>query len=162
MNNREIKTLIEYSYQKCKEIRYENIKEEGLERDIYYKVVILSREKIRKALRKQMGKLVLRTIYLLKTTTVSKTVEEIIGSFDTYEGSLWRLSMIHAVTSYFYSKNTNHRVLDVIDTCNTYFPCNGCEDRKEEIIEKLTKINDESDIFQYIDVYYSFGNYLFP
>ena len=159
-----MKTLLEYSYAKCKELRYEDIQKEGLDRDIYDKVVERAREKIRKALRKQMGQLVLRTIYLLKTKTINETVEEIIGTFRDYKGSIWRLSMIHAVTSYICSKNHSERMLDIFDTCNMYFPCEGADEYKARVGEKIAILreDDDPDVFKYIDVYREMDYYLFP
>lgn len=159
-----MKTLLEYSYTQCKELRYENIQKQGLDRDIYDKVVDLAREKIRKALRNQMSKLVLRTIYLLKTKGVNETVEEIIGTFRNYKGSAWRLSMIHAVTSYICSKNHHERMLDIFDTCNMYFPCQGAEEYKAKVGEKtiILRESEDPDIFKYIDVYRAMDYYLLP
>lgn len=156
-----MKSLLEYSYMQCKEI---SIPKEGLEKDIYDKIVDLAREKIRKALRKQMGKLILRTIYLIKTRGIYETIEEIIGTFQNYEGSSWRLSMIHAVTSYVCSKTKEERILDIFDTCNMYFPCKGAERERAKVEEKLVELKEieEPDIFHYVDVYCQMGNYLFP
>lgn len=159
-----MKTLLEYSYTQCKELSYENIQKEGLDRDIYDKVVERAREKIRKALRNQMSRLVLRTIYLLKNKGINETVEEIIGSFRNYKGSAWRISMIHAVTSYVYAETHAQRILDIFDTCNMYFPCKGAEEYQFKVGEKIQILreSEDPDIFKYIDVYREMDYYLFP
>lgn len=154
-----MKTLLELCYAKT------NLETngEGVERDIYEKIVLGSREWIRKALRKQMSKLVLRTIYLFKTKNRWEVTQEIIGNFSNYRGSVWRISMIHAVASFIYS-DSNQRIKDVMDTCEFYFPYEGADKEKREVVEKLALFQNEKnpDLFQYIDIYQSFGKWLLP
>lgn len=162
-----VKTLLEYSYYQSKDLHYENIKNgDQVFKDIYYRIVSISREKVRKALRKDMTRLILRTIYLLKTTNVIKTVEQIIGDFENYQGSIWRLAMVHATASYVFSSNNNQRILDILDMCETYFPYSDNEaiNEKKRVIQSVNKLKEEEDpdIFQYINTYCCFGNYLLP
>lgn len=165
-----MKTLLEYSYQKCKDLNYHNIigkeyklKREilGVHQDIYDKIVYLARDRIRLALRKNMGQLVCKTIYLLKTTNVSETVSQIVGSFSGYTGSLWRLAMLHAVASYVISKTHNSRITDIMDTCDCYLPYSN-NTKREEIMSKVSLLSEESDIFSYIEIYYTFDHFLLP
>lgn len=150
-----MRTLLEYSYMKCKNLPLNTEQE-----DIYDKIICLSRIRIKNILRKHMGKIILRSIYLLKTTSISHTVEEIIGTFANYKGSLWRVAMLHAVSSFVYSKTNNERIRDIIDTCDMYIPYNDI--KREEIMKKVLSLSHTPDIFQYIDIYYSFGEYLLP
>ena len=150
-----LRTLLEYSYMKCKKLPLNTEQE-----DIYGKIIYLARIRIKNILRKHMGKIILKTIYLLKTTSISYTVEQIIGEFSNYKGSLWRIAMLHAVSSFIYSQTEIKRTQDIIDTCDMYIPYNDI--KREEIMKKVLCLSEDPNIFEYINIYYSFGEFLLP
>ena len=150
-----MKTLLEYSYIKCKNLPLNNEQE-----DIHDKIIYLARIRIKNILRKHMGKIILKTIYLLRTTSISYTVEQIIGTFSDYKGSLWKIAMLHAVSSFVYSSTDIERTRDIIDTCDMYIPYNDI--KREEIMKKVLCLSEDPNIFEYINIYYSFGEYLLP
>ena len=150
-----MKTLLEYSYMKCKDLPLNTEQS-----DIYDKIIYLTQIRIQKILRKHMGKIILKTIYLLRTTSISYTVEQIIGTFSDYKGSLWKIAMLHAVSSFVYSSTDIERTRDIIDTCDMYIPYNDI--KREEIMKKVLCLSENPNIFEYINIYYSFGEYLLP
>ena len=158
-----MKTLLECAFTKCKfvSINYQT----QIEQDIYEKVVELARIKIKKALRKQQGKLILKTIYLVKNFGVYEAVGKIIGNFSEYRGSLWRISLLHAVISFISSDTRDKRIKDLIDTADKYLPFDN--PIREKVIEKYLSYEEDLNktplsIFGYIDVYYTFGHFLMP
>jgi hypothetical protein len=169
-------SLLEISYKKST-LRYEdiiNLEEDNLERMIYDKIVEKARDKIRKCLKQNQSKLILRSIYLLKTSDINTMSNEILGNLSNYNLSIWRISMVHAVTSYILSSTDRERIIDVFDTADMCLPFRDV-DEKRNIIEKLLKIQNyssgldnldnldtDTDIYLYIDVYTSFGKYILP
>ena len=153
-----MKTLLECAFTKCNfvSMNYQT----QIEQDIYEKVVELARIKIKKALRKQQGKLILKTIYLVKNFGVYEAVEKIIGNFSEYNGSLYRISLLHAVTSFISSNTRDKRIKDLIDTADKYLPFDN--PIREKVIEKYLAYEEDISIFDYIDVYYTFGHFLMP
>ena len=157
-----MKKLLECAFTKCKfvSMNYQT----QIEQDIYEKVVELARIKIRKALRKQQGKLILKTIYLVKNFGIYATVEKIIGNFSEYRGSLYRIALLHATVSFISSDTRDKRIKDLIDTADKYLPYDN--PIREKVIEKYLSYEEDLSIplsiFDYIDVYYTFGHFLMP
>ena len=164
-----MKTLLEYSYMSS-DLTFEKIMKlnpYSIERLIYDKIVEKARDKIRKALKKDKTRLILRTIYLLKTQNLLTVVGEILGCLTVYKRSLWRLSLVHAASSFINSKKDFERIRDIIDTTDNYLPKNGAEIEKDEILTRIFQLKasekkGDTDLNQYIEIYYAFGNFLIP
>jgi hypothetical protein len=151
-------SLLECAYGKCRELDMNN----SWERDVYEKIVFRAREKIRRALRKNMTEIILKSIYLMKKEGIPSTVSIILGSLYDYKKSLWRLSLIHALANYLFSQTFNERKLSIITTCHVYFPYSGCIEEKEKIIDLTSELDSESEFPQYLEIYLSFGKNLLP
>jgi len=97
----------------------------------------------------------------LKKYGISFTIFVILGNLNNYNKSLWRLSLIHTLSSFIFSKTLDDRKLDIYKTYHIYLPTKKAEKEKDNIIKSLYKINND-DISTYLDVYLSFGKYLLP
>ena len=111
-------------------------------------------------MRVQKTRLILKSIYLLKTKTLSECVKVILGKLENYKGSVWRLAMIHAVTSYVLSKNKFDRFIDIIETINIYVPEKKRDVRIKIFFHLLNIKNNE--LYEYIDTYNTFGKLILP
>ena len=145
-----MKSLLEYSFQKCKD--------KNIIPDIYDKIVEKSRERIRKALRKNKTNIIIKTIFVLKRYGIYHGINFILGDLQNYNKCLWRLSLFHALSSFIFSKTLSKRKEDIFKTCRNYLPSNY--DKKE--ILKYTEEIEENDLSSYIKVYLSFGKHLLP
>lgn len=147
-----MKTLLELSYQKY---QGDNI----LPEEIYWKIVDLSRKRIRKALQKQQTEFILKCIYLFQTTGVVNTINETIGNFQNYSGCIWKIAVLHACCSFIFTPEED-RLIDIVDTINNYLHIEEVE-KREKIIEAMLEINPD-DLSDYIRVYLIFGKSLIP
>ena len=148
-----MKTLLELSYQ-----NYQG-DDDILPEEIYWKVVDLSRNRIRKALQKQQTEFILKCIYLFQTTGVENTINETIGRFKNYQGSVWKIAVLHACCSFIFTPKED-RLIDIVDTMNNYLHVEEVE-KREKIIEAMLQI-DPNDLSDYIRVYLLFGKSLIP
>ena len=144
-----MKSLLEYSFQNCKE---------KVHPDIYYKIVEKSRERIRKALRKNKTMIIIKTIYVLKKYGINHGINVILGDLRNYNKSLWRLSLFHSLCSFIFSETLSDRKEDIYRTCRNYLP----SDYDDKKILKYTEEIVENDLSTYMKVYLSFGKHILP
>lgn len=150
--------LLEYSFRSCRDLNMDN----NWEKDVYDKIVFRAREKIRKALKKNMSQITIKTIYLLRRYGILKAVPIILGNLYSYKKPLWRLSLFHALTNYIFSKTFIERKLGIITTYQIYFPSSGSKKEKEKIINLMKKLNSKSEFPKYLKIYLSFGKNILP
>jgi len=161
-----IPSLLSLCFEKVDYIQYDNIdfSKESFEKDIYQSVVDQSRNLIKKALTKYRTQLILRTIYLIKKEGNYTMIEEICRDLYNYDLGLFRIAMVHAVTSWIGRPSHGERIVDVIDVANMVLPENAKE--RELVLVKLLELkntnNEDIDICQYIDIYMEMGHYLKP
>ena len=146
-----MKTLLELSYQNC------DVPDDSLPCEIHWKIISLSKERIRKALRKQKTEIILRTLYLFRTSGVEYTIREMIGEFNEYKGCIWRLAVLHACCSFVFSSSENRKI-DIVDTINNYLPIYAIKERNN-VINSMLKVNSD-DLSTLIDAYLAFGKWL--
>lgn len=144
-----MKTLLELSYQKCPDV--------DLPSEIRWKIVNLARQRIKRALQKQKTQIILKTLYMFRTTNVDTTIQEMIGSFQQYRGGLWRIAALHACCSFVHSKPQD-RQMDIVDTINIYLPSYAIEER-DKVIEAMLLLRPD-DLSSLIEAYLAFGDWL--
>lgn len=148
-----MKTLLELSYQ-----NYHG-SDDDLPEEIPWKIRNLAKEKIKNTLQNHQTKYILQVIYLFRTIGVTDTIRKIVGSFDNYQGGVWRIAVLHACCSYIFTPPED-RLIDIIDTMNNYLPDTETE-KTEQILEKVL-VMDQNDLSNYIQIYQLFGKFLLP
>ena len=162
---RNIPSLLSLSYKKVKYINYEYIQtcNNQVEKDIYYKVVEESRRLIKKSIKYNKTQLILKTIYLMKKYGIMEMIDVICKDLYYYDLSLWRISMVHAVSSWI-SRETNYNKMleDIIYVSDMVLHPDAKE--RENVLIKLIELknSDDRDIYKYIDIYMSMGQKLKP
>ena len=160
-----VPSLLCLSYSKTQEIKYNN-RHDYI--DIYDSVVEEVREKIRKVLRIQQGREILRSIRIIKKEGVDIAIEKIIGSPPDYGGSLWRLALFYGILCWLTHDKEPARIKDVMDTVDMIVPY-GDVNTRDRVNDKLiiidTAMKDptkETDIWMYIEAFNAIGKHLDP
>lgn len=140
--------------------------DESVYHDIYNRVVENSRERIRGYLKQKNMKLILRCIYIARTQGLMELSNEMLGCLLDYKGSLFRLGLVYAVSTYVEATTTNEMILDIMSMVDMILPFNNL--RREKVHEALLPIahcrdNDMPvDLMMVVDCYMAFGDYLYP
>ena len=165
-------TLLELSLSHVHNINYDTIyidKKYGSEsvyHDIYDTVVNNARNKIRSYLRNKNLKIILKSIYVLRTEGITELINKILGPLRHYKGSLFRLATVYGVITFVESKNINEILLDLIDMADMTVPF-GAPQRNDiyyaiKIIADSRDHNLPIDLMMVIDSYIAFGYFLYP
>jgi hypothetical protein len=161
-----VPSLLWYSYKCCKDIDYNN---RNIINNAYDDVICETKERIREILHHHMGKMVLKCIYIVRTCDPITAIEKIlITPPSDYKGSVWRIAMYYAVSSWIRYPNNNDRLKDVMDTVDMLVSFSDYIIRervndKLEIIDKAMKLEqNDPDIWMYIEAYNAIGPNLNP
>lgn len=129
--------------------------------DIYDRIVRDIRQKIKTTLSRHQTKLILRTIYLLRTKGAIAMLEEICGDIsnnDKWNISIWRLSMVYSVVTIKRFKTKAERLNDIIENIEIVLPPNDPHiPAIYNCINKIIDSDDPDDLNLYIDTYMAFG-----
>ena len=161
----DVPSLIYLSYANAKELNYENRDQCP---DIYDRVVEESRCKIKKTLRKHMGRIILNTIHLMKTKDMATVINIIFPSMSNYDKSTWRIAMYYGVSSWIIYEKDSERMKDVMDIVDINVSYNDTitrtrvDDKLQIIDTAIHDPNCDTDIWMYIEAFNAIGKNLFP
>ena len=125
---------------------------------IYDKIVNKTRTKIKNIITRHRAKLILRTIYLLKTKGFFYMFVEICGSLDLHNVSIWKISMIYSVITLDIFETKEERINDIIQNMDIVLKENDpCRTRVYKCINRITDSDNPNDLNLYIDAYIAFG-----
>ena len=132
--------------------------------DIYDKIVEEVQEDIKRTMICHRLKLILRTIYLLRTSGTITMLSEICGISEIdnrWNVSLWRLAMVYSVLTIDRFKTVEERIRDIVENIEIVLPANDpCIPKIHKHIETIRESDDPDDLNLYIDTYMSFGSKL--
>jgi len=139
---------------------------ESVYHDIYNKIVKTSRRKIQNYLHQKNSKIILRSIYILRTEDMFNLTLKMLGPLQDYRGSLFRLATVYGVITFVESNTINEILLDIIDMSDMILPDNHpYRNNVHEELKVIANCRDNNlpvDIMMIINCYMAFGYFLYP
>lgn len=125
---------------------------------IYDKVVNKTKLQIRNIMKNHQTKLILRTIYLLKSDGIMTVFNEMLNNPDNSTLSQWRLGMIYGVITFIVFETKDNRINNIIENMNIVLSLNNPNrNLVNNCIYKILHTDDPDDLNLYINAYIAFG-----